>query len=73
MFVAVIVCLGVLALGVFMLMFPDSYRSWRKFGNEWEGVRTEQGSTFELQRVITGGACIAIGALGLIVVAIAAL
>lgn len=53
-FLVFLAVLGMIGVGVMMLAFPDAYRAWVKFGNDWEGVKTEQGELFEVRRVLGG-------------------
>lgn len=72
MFWGFLVSLFALGMGVMMLKFPDAYRSWNKFGNDLEGVRTEHGETFELGRMFGGAVLILVGVVGIIVMIVVA-
>lgn len=57
------VWLGLLliGIGIVQLAFPQIYRGLSKFGNDLEGVKTEQGYTFEMGRIFGAGAAIVAG------------
>lgn len=57
-------CIG---MGIVMLAFPDVYRSLNKFSNDMEGVQTEHGTPFEINRMIGGVVLIALGIVALFV------
>lgn len=59
-----------LVIGIAMLAMPDTFRAMNKFGNDLDGVKTEQGPLYDLNRKVCGVLLI-IG--GIVVLAVLAL
>lgn len=57
----VLLGLIMIAVGIVRLAWPGVARSMDRFSNEWDGVQTKQGGTYEVGRMVSGVALIIAG------------
>ena len=54
-------------VGIVALAFPDLTRSWDRFKNNWEGVQTNQGSTYEAGRIFSAVMSVVVGVVAILI------